>query len=423
MSSVCFWAILSADNFRFIYVSDTTRRSHIKDRILNHSLLNFIHPEELPLAKADLLHFMKIKTLASAVTRCRLNKITEEHNQEWIMTDIIMYPATSRTLLTFFHDCHQETCYDYREFYYNVNEMKQSIENYMAPTLLDHLLRVFQIYDNSTYQLLASWPLPVDHLKCIMQTPDKLHHPLYSQEAQRQFIEDVSRLTQNMTVKEINSGHLLQPRLGCCQHIFSNSTVTLDPLGQCDVESIIIYFGPIVFATFQVTPVHPQSYHRPASIQSEFRRMPRIHELLNDQILLIPPKAPKVDDNTIQQQLVSSHGRIGANNDGDTSDRSNINMESSGGSSISNSKDNNNHDKLSAFKTWKGRFIVREKKCEYCQVSTSPEWRRGPSGHKTLCNACGLRYARLVAKQEKQQHISNNDELVRLSNPQKKKKL
>ncbi|CEI88479.1 hypothetical protein RMCBS344292_02867 [Rhizopus microsporus] len=77
MSSACFWAILSVDNFRFIYVSDITRRSQIKDRILDHSLLNFIHPEELPLAKADLLHFMKIKSLAGAVTRCRLNKITE----------------------------------------------------------------------------------------------------------------------------------------------------------------------------------------------------------------------------------------------------------------------------------------------------------------------------------------------------------
>lgn len=69
MSSACFWAILSADDFRFIYVSDITRSSQIKDRILDHSLLKFIHPEELPLAKADLLHFMKIKSLASAVTR------------------------------------------------------------------------------------------------------------------------------------------------------------------------------------------------------------------------------------------------------------------------------------------------------------------------------------------------------------------
>lgn len=40
-------------------------------------------------------------------------------------------------------------------------------------------------------------------------------------------------------------------------------------------------------------------------------------------------------------------------------------------------------------------------KCQSCGTQSSPEWRRGPSGHKTLCNACGLRYSRLMARQEK----------------------
>ncbi|KAI7866546.1 hypothetical protein BDF14DRAFT_1812644 [Spinellus fusiger] len=40
-----------------------------------------------------------------------------------------------------------------------------------------------------------------------------------------------------------------------------------------------------------------------------------------------------------------------------------------------------------------------KKVCERCKTNSSPEWRRGPSGHKTLCNACGLRYSRLLSKQ------------------------
>ncbi|KIJ67065.1 hypothetical protein HYDPIDRAFT_109065 [Hydnomerulius pinastri MD-312] len=41
--------------------------------------------------------------------------------------------------------------------------------------------------------------------------------------------------------------------------------------------------------------------------------------------------------------------------------------------------------------------IVR---CSSCKATSSPEWRKGPTGKKELCNACGLRYARSRAKKE-----------------------
>ncbi|KAJ3207986.1 blue light receptor [Dinochytrium kinnereticum] len=44
------------------------------------------------------------------------------------------------------------------------------------------------------------------------------------------------------------------------------------------------------------------------------------------------------------------------------------------------------------------------KKCEHCHTFESPEWRRGPTGPKTLCNACGLRYARNIAKLDSVAH-------------------
>lgn len=39
-------------------------------------------------------------------------------------------------------------------------------------------------------------------------------------------------------------------------------------------------------------------------------------------------------------------------------------------------------------------------KCMSCEITSSPEWRKGPSGKKELCNACGLRFARQKAKKE-----------------------
>ena len=45
--------------------------------------------------------------------------------------------------------------------------------------------------------------------------------------------------------------------------------------------------------------------------------------------------------------------------------------------------------------------------CTSCGRTDSPEWRRGPSGLKTLCNACGLRYARsLASRQRRHEHGS-----------------
>ncbi|KAL3618561.1 hypothetical protein CASFOL_037643 [Castilleja foliolosa] len=32
------------------------------------------------------------------------------------------------------------------------------------------------------------------------------------------------------------------------------------------------------------------------------------------------------------------------------------------------------------------------KRCTHCQVTKTPQWREGPLGPKTLCNACGVRY-------------------------------
>lgn len=38
--------------------------------------------------------------------------------------------------------------------------------------------------------------------------------------------------------------------------------------------------------------------------------------------------------------------------------------------------------------------------CQGCQATTTPEWRKGPTGPRTLCNACGLLYAKMCRKRE-----------------------
>ena len=37
-------------------------------------------------------------------------------------------------------------------------------------------------------------------------------------------------------------------------------------------------------------------------------------------------------------------------------------------------------------------------KCNHCESTETPEWRRGPDGSRTLCNACGLFYSKLTKR-------------------------
>lgn len=58
--------------------------------------------------------------------------------------------------------------------------------------------------------------------------------------------------------------------------------------------------------------------------------------------------------------------------------------------------------------TGKGMKRVKKRKNEHhqeclgCQAKETPEWRKGPMGPRTLCNACGLLYAKLTKRKQQE---------------------
>ena len=36
--------------------------------------------------------------------------------------------------------------------------------------------------------------------------------------------------------------------------------------------------------------------------------------------------------------------------------------------------------------------------CRLCKCTKTPMWREGPTGQRTLCNGCGIRYKRTIKK-------------------------
>ncbi|KAF2870996.1 PAS domain-containing protein [Massariosphaeria phaeospora] len=60
-----------------------------------------------------------------------------------------------------------------------------------------------------------------------------------------------------------------------------------------------------------------------------------------------------------------------------------------------------------------------QKDCANCHTRTTPEWRRGPSGNRDLCNSCGLRWAKQngrVSPRNSSQH-SQSDRSRRSASP------
>jgi hypothetical protein len=54
--------------------------------------------------------------------------------------------------------------------------------------------------------------------------------------------------------------------------------------------------------------------------------------------------------------------------------------------------------------------------CEKCKTTETPEWRRGPCGPATLCNACGIRFANKSKKEREARQKNSINRLINASN-------
>lgn len=51
-------------------------------------------------------------------------------------------------------------------------------------------------------------------------------------------------------------------------------------------------------------------------------------------------------------------------------------------------------------------------KCQHCGATATPQWREGPEGPSTLCNACGLHYANSLQKDQANNTIIRNHKMA-----------
>ncbi|CEP17283.1 hypothetical protein [Parasitella parasitica] len=334
------------------------------------------------MARRDLVKYTNSKFLGGSVTRCRLKDYTAhdfsiQSNQYRVM-DIIMYVATADSVLVFLHYPAILTKESSSKSYLNLcgdnaynSDNISSNNTFCALTLKEGLIeqekllspllsassslssvgsvqneytdssphQSLYILDSRTKSVLLSWP---DHY------PNELGGVDYYN---------------NNLISSLDDRPML-PGISCsrCVHHSRN-----DYRGQ-KIDSLIIEYGSVTFLIAcleRKQPAIPPLPKRPYSLPSS----PIKYNQLNEYPFRLESE-PLNQANICQEQHKKYQLHV-----------SSIPLKNT----VSQQYSHNNS----------------QHRCQSCGTESSPEWRRGPTGHKTLCNACGLRYSRSVARQEK----------------------
>ncbi|KAI8647276.1 hypothetical protein BD408DRAFT_439446 [Parasitella parasitica] len=466
IQSSCFWSLLSLDKLEFKYVplsvgnikiSAENNQITIQDVLLHRSVFEFMHPSEIKMAKQDLSSFLKLKTLAGSVTRCRLlsfksiahHALSKDPSlsssyQDWNIIDLVIYTATDDTVLAFFHNtdfasCRLENgplvsnpscavrsekpCFDYEDALHLLQVLHLMQTTPTVPITEDHHLispiRIFQIVDSISLKPLFSWP------------------QFYT------FVDMIQSLAKEITLKEFKNPNFGSSpttnaaEVSCTRYFYANSKIELFLTRKaCNFQRILIPYGNILFEAIQVSPILINTTitssilgNQPAGMYMNnfafFFNVKKVLKSDNEKeeadrelaltfqheyavnTLDLQAGRETLGLETRQNQIYQAHQPCTSNSTVYPSSsklqkfrvqqqvQQELTIKQQSFVSIEKKRRNEIFGANATISTWQ----EHRKACTRCHTINSPEWRRGPDGHKTLCNACGLRYSRLRSKQ------------------------
>ncbi|CAG8438606.1 9716_t:CDS:2 [Diversispora eburnea] len=442
---ICFWSLLSIKTLCFVYISPWLSKALGSEQnlLLGTSFFDYFHPEEQALARRDLSEFVKKKSLTCSITRCQYNNVSSMRRKlqqssimnspqsppqnsfknvssisttisnDYEIMNVGMYVVSHDIVLACFNS---DLLYNSGESEFTKEELnklftflhKHSLtERIPQEIFLEEPNRIFQILDTNSKDLLFTWPDPT------IPGSHKVLDVSYNK-------EDFSRL-------------LLEDNItNCLQSVHDKRVLLLKSGKYSQVESVIIPYGDIIFACFQILPssssvvsislggpsiIRPKAKSAPCSpatnicistkrlrspgevnniryfpsLTNEFNLDQRSSKRQRHQLIDIPNKkelefVPLLPPKTYQQlqyppSIPPPTPSLLLTQPKEQPHQQNINANAAHG-----------------------------KKCESCHTSSSPEWRRGPTGHKTLCNACGLRYSRTLARENRKREQQQREQ-------------
>ncbi|RCH99681.1 blue light receptor, partial [Rhizopus stolonifer] len=277
---------------------------------------------------------------------------------------------------------------------------------------------------------LFTWPQYDDQSTSLIQAVESLakNMPLCE-------FKSCSSVDNTFPVDNHTKVHLTDGIINCTHHFYASKKMDFNN-ETCFFERIVIPYGPVVFEAFQIRiapssplPPYPSSYSY-------------INNLIPDPVIAWPKEleTQPLTQSSLPYFLRPSHSSNTTshhNLDFMQEDRTNkspslpfITSSTSQPSSSSVSSSSSGpppslFQKFRLHQTEKTKSIEKKRRlveqhtlqhsmsrisdmipnkfnkaseavntikiCARCHTNSSPEWRRGPDGNKTLCNACGLR--------------------------------
>ncbi|CAG8720976.1 9359_t:CDS:2, partial [Dentiscutata heterogama] len=238
--------------------------------------------------------------------------------------------------------------------------------------------RIFQILDRNSRSLIFSWPDP-SFVPGFDLSYDK---------------DEFSRLLQNSSINPnnfINGKDRIDVHSPNCLRLISKKHTIISSGKSQHVESVMIPYGIIIFACFQLLPSTSSTISfasppfKPQKSLSAPCSPPTINEISD---FVDPPSSKRIRPNNISPiphplvNLVSPHNSPPVYQNQYSFPSMSHSQNDQKLPTISHQQiyfthHNQQHNQLN------NTTINGTKKCESCHTSSSPEWRRGPTGHKT----------------------------------------
>lgn len=370
--AACFWALLStsaeSDMLHFVYVDPAVqqRLGPAATSLTRRAFTDFVHPDERAHARDDLARIVQSRTLFGSVTRCRYASLdqmqrmltADEAPGDFRATDVVANMVGERLALCFFHTVSNTPagathCGDARQAFDAVQSRQiwQQLYHATGPPSDAAVHYVFQVLANGPQrEILFSWPPP--------RTERSGAEDYASYHAQ-----DFARLVQGIHAGQAAQG--AQPT-SCTQRFRASHTLTASGRMR-GIASVLIPYGAVVLACFQVTSDAPSperaspvaKRQRTQSVEAPLAAKPEgpaegWKKETHASIPLDAGTAHAVRSSLLQGGLPTQHTEM------DTSSN------------------------VATLAAVAAAAAAQSKTCSSCGKSNSPEWRRGPSGHKTV---------------------------------------